>query len=182
MRGSCQPYSGEICSHQLPQKSVFVAHATRQAAHEKLLAGKTSKRTLPVSVIRPTALPSLLCGGIILWGHFGIARSVRLSVPWRSCLGYRHAGCLQLSHCRPPETCGLRTRTRPRTDVDPRRFLDPWTDADGLIGGETICHCRTAVVGGSILSRRPRLRPGWGAFSNSAIHPSVCPMAQLPKR
>jgi len=37
-------------------------------------------------------------------GHFGIARSVRLSVPWCSCprhaaaLGYRHAGCLQLSH------------------------------------------------------------------------------------
>jgi len=27
--------------------------------------------------------------------HFGIARSVRLSVPWRSCLGYRHAGCRQ---------------------------------------------------------------------------------------
>ena len=39
----------------------------------------------------------------------GMARSVRLSVPWRSCLGYRHAGCLQLSHRRPPETCGLRT-------------------------------------------------------------------------
>jgi len=50
-------------------------------------------------------------------GHFGIARYVRLSVPWRSCLGYRHAGCLQLSHRRPPETCGQ--RTRPRTDVDP---------------------------------------------------------------
>ena len=59
--------------------------------------------------------------------HFGIARSVRLSVPRRSCLGYMHAGCLQLSHRRPPETCGL--RTRPRTDVDPPRFL---------IGGETI--------------------------------------------
>jgi len=36
-------------------------------------------------------------------GHFGIARSIRLSsVPWRSCLGYRHAGCLQLSHRQPP--------------------------------------------------------------------------------
>jgi len=55
-------------------------------------------------------------------GHTGIVRSVRLSVPWRSCLGYRHAGCLQLSHRRPPEMCGL--RTRPRTDVDPPRFLD----------------------------------------------------------
>jgi len=56
-------------------------------------------------------------------GHFGIARSVRLSVPWRSCLGHRHSGCLQLSHRRPPEKCGL--RTRPRTDVDPTRFLPP---------------------------------------------------------
>jgi len=38
-----------------------------------------------------------------------IHSSVCLSVPWRSCprravaLGYRHAGCLQLSHCWPPE-------------------------------------------------------------------------------
>ena len=56
-------------------------------------------------------------------GHFGIVRSVRLSVPWRSCLGYRHAGCLQLSHRRPQAMCGL--RTRPRTDVDPPRFLPP---------------------------------------------------------
>jgi len=54
-------------------------------------------------------------------GDSGIARSVRLSLPWCSCLGYRHAGCLQLSHRRPPEMCGL--RTRPRTDVDPQRFL-----------------------------------------------------------
>ena len=39
--------------------------------------------------------------------------------PWRSCLGYRHAGCLQLSHRQPPEMCGL--KTRPPTDVDPPR-------------------------------------------------------------
>jgi len=45
-----------------------------------------------------------------------LARSVRLTVPLRSCLGYRHAGCLQPSHRRPPEMCGL--RSRPRTDVD----------------------------------------------------------------
>ena len=56
--------------------------------------------------------------------HVGIARSVLLSVPWRSCLGYRHAGCLLPSHCRLPEMCGL--RTRPRTDVDPPpQFLPP---------------------------------------------------------
>ena len=64
-------------------------------------------------------------------GHFGIARSVRLSVPRRSCLGYRHAGWLQLSHRRPPGMCGL--RTRPRTDVDPPRFLDR-TAIDGGAG------------------------------------------------
>ena len=74
--------------------------------------------------------------------RFEIARSVGLSVclsvcPRRSCLGYRHAGCLQLSHRRPPpEMCEL--RTRPRTDVDLPRFLD-----------------RTAI-GGGISSRRPR--------------------------
>jgi len=50
-----------------------------------------------------------------------MGRSIRLSAPWRSCLGYRHVGCLQLSHRRPPEMCGL--WTRPRTDVDPPRFL-----------------------------------------------------------
>jgi len=49
--------------------------------------------------------------------------AICLSVPWRSCLGHRHAGCLQLSHRRPPEMCGL--RTRPRTDVDPPRFFPP---------------------------------------------------------
>ena len=73
---------------------------------------------------------------------------VGLSVP-----GYRHAGCLQLSHHRPPEMCGL--RTRPRTDVDPPRRLDPWTDADGLIGGKTICNRRTAIGGGYRLAAPP---------------------------
>ena len=62
-------------------------------------------------------------------GHSGIAQSVRLTVPWRSCLGYTHAGCLQLSHRRPPEMCGL--RTRPRTDVDPPRFLPP-SNCEGI--------------------------------------------------
>ena len=49
--------------------------------------------------------------------------AIRPSVPWRSCLGYRHACCLQLNHRRPPEMRGL--RTRPRMDVDPARFLPP---------------------------------------------------------
>jgi len=64
--------------------------------------------------------------------HFGIARSIRLSVPWRSCLGCRHAGCLQLSHRRPPEMCGL------RMDVDPPRFLD-----QAAIGGGHIVSPQT---------------------------------------
>ena len=37
-------------------------------------------------------------------------------VPWRSCLGYRPAGCLQLSTAS-HQRC-------PRTDADPPRFLD----------------------------------------------------------
>jgi len=49
--------------------------------------------------------------------------ATRLSVPSCSCLGYRHAGCLQLSRRWTPEMCGL--RTRPRTDVDPPRSLPP---------------------------------------------------------
>jgi len=40
-------------------------------------------------------------------GHSGIAQSVRLTVPWRSCLGYTHAGCLQLSYRR--DFCHRRT-------------------------------------------------------------------------
>ena len=61
--------------------------------------------------------------------RLSVCLSVRLSVPWRSCprraaaLGYMHAGCLQLSHCRPPEMCVL--RIRPRTDVDPPRVELP---------------------------------------------------------
>jgi len=67
---------------------------------------------------------------------------------------YKHAGCLQFSHRRPPEMCGL--RTRPRTDVDPPRFLDPWTGGRRWPdGGETICRCRT-TIGGGMSSRRPR--------------------------
>ena len=54
-----------------------------------------------------------------LRGHFGTARSIRLSVPRRSCLGYRHAVCLQLSHRRSPEMCGLLTQ--------------PWTDVSAAI-------------------------------------------------
>ena len=71
--------------------------------------------------------PISYCAPDLGGGHSGIARSnirhIRLPVPWRSCLGYRHTGCLQLSHRWSPEMCGL--RTRPRMDVDPPRFLPP---------------------------------------------------------
>jgi len=56
-------------------------------------------------------------------------------------------GCLRVSHRRPPEMRGL--RTRPRTDVDPPRFLDPW-----------LATKRYATVelpsAGGISSRRPQ--------------------------
>jgi len=93
--------------------------------------------------------------------------AIRLSVCPMAQLGYRHAGCLQLSHRRPPEMCGL--RIGPQTDVDPPRFLDPWTDTDGLIGGETICHRRTAI-GGGISSRRSRARHLFRARTNEQTH------------
>jgi len=72
-----------------------------------------------------------------LRGHFGIAQCIHLSVPWRSCLGYRHSGWLQFNHRRPPEMCGLRTCLW--TDVDPPQFFC-------LIGGETICHHCTVIL------------------------------------
>jgi len=53
-----------------------------------------------------------------------ISPFVCLSHGAAACLGYRHAGCLQLSHRRSPEMCKL--WTRPQTEVDPPRFLDPW--------------------------------------------------------
>ena len=63
-----------------------------------------------------------------LGGYFGTAWSVRLlpvrlSVPWRSCLGYMHAGCL---HQPPPATRGCGLLTRPRMDVDPPQFCRYW--------------------------------------------------------
>ena len=65
-----------------------------------------------------------------------MTRSVRLSVPWRRCLVHRHAGCLKLSHRRPPEMCWLQTSSQ--TDEDLPLFLDP------------------TAIGGGISSRRRR--------------------------
>ena len=92
-------------------------------AQKRYAASRFFYRTGDLLIASPTPpRHALLCPGPVIGAHFGIARSVHLSVPWRSCLDYKHAGCLQLGHCRPPEMCGL--RTRPRTDVDPPRFLD----------------------------------------------------------
>ena len=98
--------------------------------------------------IRTHSLTNLLLPA--LWGLFGISRSVRLFVPWCSCLGYRHVGCLQLSHHWPPEMCRL--WTHPRMDVDVPLFLNLWIYADALIVSKTICHHRTDIVAGLILS------------------------------
>jgi len=71
-----------------------------------------------------------LCGGGALSDTAIRPTVVRLSVPWRSCLYRDAACCLQLSHRRPTEMCGL--QTRPRIDVDPPRFLDQLAVGGGI--------------------------------------------------
>ena len=69
--------------------------------------------------------------------------SVCLSRGAAACLGYRHIGCLQLSYHRLPEMCRL--RSRPRTDIDPLRFLDPrWPDWRRNDMPPSNCHRRGA--------------------------------------
>jgi len=67
-------------------------------------------------------------------GDFGIARSVRLSVPWRSCLGYRHAGCLQFSHVRTADrsTDGRRSAAS-RTAIGGRGYIVSPRPGDTLL-------------------------------------------------
>jgi len=94
---------------------------TRQSGVSRWFAHSMGPQAAGVGTSR------LLCprpiGGILEWRD----PLVCLSHGAAACLGYRHAGCLQLSHRRPAEMCGL--RTRPRTDVDPPQFLDPrWPD------------------------------------------------------
>ena len=92
---------------------VYSAMGVSDAARTREIACCGSCDLLPVDQYFIT---SSCCGFVVRLimprhqggGQFGIARSVRLSVPWRSCLGYRYAGCLQLSYRRPPEMCGLR--------------------------------------------------------------------------
>jgi len=59
-------------------------------------------------------------------------------------VAYRHASCLQLSHRRPLDMCGL--WTRPRTDVDPPRFLPPsnchWGAYRFAASGAIACYLR----------------------------------------
>ena len=59
-----------------------------------------------------------------------IRLSVNPSIPWRSCLGYRHAGCLQLRHHQPPEL-----RIHPRRGIDPPRFSDRSVIGGGISSG-----------------------------------------------
>jgi len=67
--------------------------------------------------MRDVVIPRRIGGGALS------DTTIRPSVCPMAQLPYRHAGCLQLSHCRPTEVCGL--RTRPRTDVDPPRVELP---------------------------------------------------------
>ena len=55
-----------------------------------------------------------LCYYTLLYGGLGALSytAIRLS-HGAAAIGYRHAGCLQLSHCRPPEMCGLQTGLDP---------------------------------------------------------------------
>ena len=72
-----------------------------QRAKQRLLCRNTMAPAFVPDADTSTSLTNpLLCRR--RRGHFVIARSVRLYVPRRSCLGYRHAGCLQLSRRRPP--------------------------------------------------------------------------------
>ena len=81
----------------------------------------TARWLVHVVIWHPRRLSFFIVTSTAVRGHFGIAQSIRLSVPWCSCLGYRHAGCLQLSHRQPPKVCRL--TTHPRMNVDPPRFL-----------------------------------------------------------
>jgi len=85
--------------------------------------------------------PAVGVGGAL--SDTAIRRSVCLS-QGVAAVGYRHAGCLLLSHRRPvPEMYGL--QTRPRTDVDPPRVELPSAGAYRLAApGAIAC---TVVVG-----------------------------------
>ena len=79
----------------------------------KGLGLKNSLKNSPFFLAHPVyTLPMPGCWSVCPCprGHFGIARSICLSVPRCCCLGYRHAGCLQLSHRWPSKLCRLRTR------------------------------------------------------------------------
>ena len=104
----------------------------RSTAQRPLVSESTTARCATTSALTRTDLKSMkLCTQVgycvivmpLPWGGALSDTAIRQSVPWRSCLGYGHAGCLQLSYHQPPEMCGL--RTQPRTDVDPPRFLPP---------------------------------------------------------
>ena len=81
-------------------------------------------------------MPHPTVGGIKQYRDPSVCPSVCLSHGACSFLGYRHAGCLQLCHCRPPEMCGL--RTRPRKDVDSPWFLPPRTAIGGGISSRLL--------------------------------------------
>jgi len=102
----------------------------RGTKKENCILSNKIKKSLPKQTLfasfdtkqRCVILPPPAVGGIKRYRDPSVCLFVCLS-HGAAALGYKHAGCLQLSHRRPPEMCGL--RTRPRTDVDPPRVELP---------------------------------------------------------
>jgi len=124
-------------------------------------------------------------------------------VPRRSCLGYRHAGCLQLNHRRPPEMarrdfCHRRTAIgggissrRPRGDSmlqhdkhDSARRAGPSVTADACTPGCQMCVLRSSEFMRDTHAKRASLRltrpkspvaPTYGQLNLRHLPPNNCP-------
>jgi len=132
-----------------------LCHATRTIRDTRCYFNVRSKADISQLNLPHDTRVLFLCPR--LWGHFGIARSVRVSVPWHSCLGYigTLAACsLATAGHHSPEMCGV--RSRPRTDVDPPRFLP-----------QSNCRRRGHIVS-------PGLPWGWNFYPHT--HPIPIPM------
>jgi len=88
----------------LPSPTVPLLHRIPGSINFPRVAGSPTPPSLS-STDDDDDRSGLLCHPAVV-GNSATPRSVRLSVPWRSCprravaLGYMHAGCLQLSHVR----------------------------------------------------------------------------------
>ena len=87
----------------------------RSTAQRPLVSESTTARCATTSALTRTDLKSMkLCTQVgycvivmpLPWGGALSDTAIRPSVPWRSCLGYGHAGCLQLSYHQRCADCG----------------------------------------------------------------------------